>query len=498
MTLRRGFTRVALLHALPAALGACGGGELDDARAGPAPVTSSPPTKKPPPQGETVRADGAVLRLAGDPFRVRGATYSPRNLPGDAMWTAYSHWEVEAELALLYQLGVNVVRVLVPYAVFASGAGARTEDALRSLSDLVALADLRGQRVWLTLLPDVDEGEDDARIDAHLDAITDTFAGDGRVFGYTVLRGFDRASAPTPRARAIARRALARLHARDPKHLAGVGAWGRSLGDRASPVFADDGTYEGADFVSFHWYERSDEVTLGKALAEASRAGKPVLIEETGLPEAVPVGSPLAAATGDQRVALLAGLAVALELQGTAGATWWQPFDPLGTAVVAPGFYPPLDARFGLYDASFELKDEGLVYRDLVLPTHARLPGYRGEGEVAGAMVDAFARAGGSLRVGAPFDAGQGSHARPGKSGAMLQDFRGGEDGRGQITLSPIGPLAHWVYGPFFEAWSSRGGPSSELGWATSDATKDGNVTRMTFEHGAMRLVEPDGVVTIE
>src|SRR5439155_16548134 len=159
-----------------------------EASGGVAPVL--PPASPAP--GGFIQVSGSQLTRLGQPVRLKGVNYYPQQRPWKDMWSAWDGPQIERELRLARdQLGINAVRVLLPYNLTdeARGDGAVTPELIGRLRELAQIAGSLNMRLIVTLFdfyadfpPPGSRAE--ARNIAYLDRLLGNFIGDDRIIAW--------------------------------------------------------------------------------------------------------------------------------------------------------------------------------------------------------------------------------------------------------------------------------------------------------------------------
>jgi hypothetical protein len=254
---------------------------------GPAPAQ---PSDLPP--GGFVQAAGAQLTRLGQPVQIKGVNYYPQWRPWSPMWRNWDGPQTERELRLARdRLGVNAVRVLVPYNFTGDpkDAGKVPQKLIGRLREMAQIAGSLDMRLIVTLFDFYKTfarpGSDDERQDfAYLRELIGNFAGDDRILAWDLHNEPDQYSRwqDGDQARVLAwlGRMADEVHRLAPNHLVTVGMsnyenlWVRGPDGRRVVDYSD--------VVSVHIY---DAGAAQRAL-EAVRAhtDRPILVEEFGWP----------------------------------------------------------------------------------------------------------------------------------------------------------------------------------------------------------------------
>ena len=240
-----------------------------------------------------VRARGTELSLAGEPFYVRGINYYPKDTPWDQFWPNYDPLTTEKDFALIRSLGLNTVRVFIPYDQFG---GASVEPAmLERLADLLLRARRNDLKVIITLF---DFRTDYKPIlwpeaDRHLETLLTRFAEEPAILAWDLKNEPDRDYSTNGSDMVNAWLAHTARFARrfDPYHLITIG-W-------SSATTATQLT-ENVDLVSFHHFQKAEELAILYPTLRQIAAEKPLLLAEFGLSSWFSLIYPFAPTENDQ------------------------------------------------------------------------------------------------------------------------------------------------------------------------------------------------------
>jgi hypothetical protein len=229
-----------------------------------------------PPAGFVTRA-GRHLLLDGQPYHVAGMNYYPQATPWDAFWRDYDPDIIDRDFARMRAMGLNTVRVFVPFAQF--GGPEVAPPMLNRLDDLLARAEAHGLRVVVTLF-DFRTTYDPLlwpQSDRHLEALLTHFAANPTILAWDIKNEPDRDYAAAGRATVdswlLHTLRLARQYA--PHHLLTIG-W---TTPQAAPTLAAE-----VDIVSFHFYAPAAELPAQQAALRRAAPERPLLLGEFGLP----------------------------------------------------------------------------------------------------------------------------------------------------------------------------------------------------------------------
>ncbi len=242
--------------------------------------------------GNFIEASGGQLIYQGKPVQIKGVNYYPQWRPWGAMWKGWDGPQMERELrAARDQLGINTVRLMVPYNFFSEkdGDGVVTPKMIRRLREAVQIAGSLNMRVIVTLFdffesfPGPGTGTEAKNLE-YLRALIPNFADDDRILAWDLHNEPDnysiwKAGDPQKVLRWLGRMAD-EVHVLAPRQLVTVGM------GRASNLWlpGPDGrrVIDYSDVVSMHTY---DAGTVAQELNQLrAQTAKPIIIEEFGWP----------------------------------------------------------------------------------------------------------------------------------------------------------------------------------------------------------------------
>jgi Cellulase (glycosyl hydrolase family 5) len=220
---------------------------------------------------------GAQLLRAGQPYRVVGMNYYPQATPWDGFWSKYSAGIIDADFARMRGLGLNTIRIFIPYEQF-GGMHVRPE-MLDRLADLLDRAEASGLQVVVTLFDF--RGDYNPLIwpqaDRHLETILTRFRDHPAILAWDLKNEPDldyaRAGREVVDLWLLHTLQLARGYA--PHQMITVG-WGSA---DAAAAFGGS-----VDLLSFHDYLPPDGLLGRYALVRQAAPGRPVILGEFGLP----------------------------------------------------------------------------------------------------------------------------------------------------------------------------------------------------------------------
>lgn len=143
-------------------------------------ATAAPPALAP---GGFIRAEGTQLTRLGQPVTIKGVNYYPRGRPWAEMWWAWDGPQQARELRRARdELGINAVRILLPYNLDRDLAILRLREFVTIVGDL-------DMRVIVTLFDFHDHfpgpgSAEEARHIRYLEDLIGNFAGDDRILAW--------------------------------------------------------------------------------------------------------------------------------------------------------------------------------------------------------------------------------------------------------------------------------------------------------------------------
>ena len=251
-------------------------------------ATAAPPTDR----GGFIQVSGGQLTRLGRPVLLKGFNYYPQGRPWHEMWYYWDGPQVERELRTAReQLGINTVRVLVPYEIAERGGsrGQVTPEMLGWLREMVQIAGDLDMRVIVTLFDFYEgfapagSGEFEENL-IYLRSVIGNFIGDDRIIAWDLHNEPDHYSLWREGREQQVLDWLGRMadevHRLAPNHLVTVG-----MGNYQNFfVPGPDGrrVIDYSDVISLHNYNAADTARQVDELRAAS--GKPVLLGEFGWP----------------------------------------------------------------------------------------------------------------------------------------------------------------------------------------------------------------------
>ncbi|NJN65224.1 MAG: cellulase family glycosylhydrolase [Chloroflexaceae bacterium] len=261
----------------------------------PAPAWNNP-QGDPQEPGGFIEVSGSNLTRLGQVVRLKGVNYYPQWRPWGEMWDKWDGTQMERELRLAHDhLGVNAVRILLPYGV--SGDGKVDNKIIRRLREICDIAGRLDMRLIVSLFdfyntfaPPGSATEQDNF--EYLRTLLGNFAGDDRIMAWDVHNEPDHyekwQQGDADDVLMWLGRMADEIHRLAPNHLVTVGMgqyqnlW--QMGPDGRRVI------DYSDIVSVHIYNPPD---TARQLGElAARTSKPIILEEFGWPSGPPCSYP--------------------------------------------------------------------------------------------------------------------------------------------------------------------------------------------------------------
>ena len=230
----------------------------------------------------TVDSNSGQLMLSGEPYEIRGINYYPQVNTWLDSWEAYDGQVIDQDFALINTMGLNTVRIFVPYELFGRDEALEDEYDLyiQRLRDMLNIAWANDLRVIVTLF---DFKPDYGlltwpKTDRHLEALLTTFKRHPAILAWDIKNepDLDYDHAGEGLVNIWLEHIIASARRYDPYHLVTIG-WSSP---EAAVTLADQ-----VDFVSYHYYGWADAFPAKyQALRTAVGAEKALVLGEFGLP----------------------------------------------------------------------------------------------------------------------------------------------------------------------------------------------------------------------
>jgi hypothetical protein len=342
---------------------------------------ASPPQPAPAQsKGDFVTVQGNQLVYKGKPIKLKGINFYPKDQPWDRMWKQWNGPAAQRDLARAAELGINSVRILVPYEHDTGWTNKETgqvrPDYLNQLQQMVQVAGDMNLKVIIALFDFYDLSDDDwlpgspaeVRHKLYIQTIVSTFANDDRVLAWDLHNEPDQyytwRELRNPKLwvdwLAMVATEVRRL---DHNHPITVGMSQFDhlyvADNTGSPYLEEPSRGRTAadisDFLSFHSYNAGNMDWQIHYIS--TRANKPVVLQETGWPSGPPCQQP--DYSEEKQVALYNLMVQAARKHDIAGLMQWQLWDlgPSGGQETHEGY-------FGLLRRDGSWKPAMPVFRD--------------------------------------------------------------------------------------------------------------------------------------
>ncbi|MEO5953014.1 MAG: cellulase family glycosylhydrolase [Chloroflexia bacterium] len=256
--------------------------------------------------GDFVRVEGGQLVYKGQVIKLKGVNFYPRNQPWAYMWTQWDGAAAQSDLARAKELGVNSVRIMVPYSP-ATGwtdkdTGKVPETYVNELRQMVQIAGDMDMKVIVALFDFYDPGKEtltkveaERRNKLYIDSVVGAFANDDRVMAWDLHNEPDQYGSWKTDNRqkdfiswmAMVAQEIKKV---DSNHLITVGMSlydSLFVADNTGAPYPDEAARglsaaDLSDFLSFHSYNAGNIDWQIKYIKLHS--DKPIVLEETGWP----------------------------------------------------------------------------------------------------------------------------------------------------------------------------------------------------------------------
>jgi hypothetical protein len=241
-----------------------------------------------------IKIEGSHFTLNGQKVLIKGSNYYQRNAPWAEMWKQWYGVQVAEEVAMgREKLGVNTLRVMIPYGVPLEWndpkTGAVNPEYFEDLHQMVDIAGRNNMRILFTLFDfysgfDPAGSPEEAVNRLYIDTIVGAFKNDDRVLGWDVHNEPDNYGPWKQGKQALVtdwlERTIAYIKQVDPNHPVTIGMGNYALWTYRTP--SGKQLHELVDFISLHAYEAPNMFKHVQELKQLS--SKPILVEETGWP----------------------------------------------------------------------------------------------------------------------------------------------------------------------------------------------------------------------
>ena len=338
--------------------------------------------------GDTARAADLFVRIQGDQFalngqvyKIKGTNYYPRDHMWADMWSNFNVGRITSDAQLMHDLGLNAVRILVPYSKGGWDGPTTSRGKLDQLEQVVNIMGAQGLRSvvtlfdWETSFPAAGSGTETAH-KTYVNLIADRLKTNPYVLLWDVKNEPDHPSNygscdcnpgacgnwdcnPAKRDQIVSwlGRMCNAVRSRDPNHPASAGMrWWQNLPDVL-------GFMDVAIFHSYWPNISSEEIPQTKSYMGSNQ--KPILVEEWGWPtNPTPCyrdGRYIYDYNENQQLSLYQSHLAAFQQHNIAGGLQWMTFDSRSYANDPSQSF---EQYFGLWKYDYTLKPAGIYYRD--------------------------------------------------------------------------------------------------------------------------------------
>ncbi len=319
----------------------------------------------------TIQGDQFIHR--GQVVRLKGTNYYPKNHMWADMWNSWDWPEIQSESTMIQNLGMNCVRILVPYSAGGWNGPNPPADRLQKLEDIVNLMGQKGIRSlvtlfdWETSFPAAGTSKESDHI-KYLTAIVNRLKDNRFVLMWDVknepdhpanIGGMDNWDTSPNKSKIVSwlNRMCNAIRSIDNNHPVSVGIrWWENVDDVLSFV----------DVAMFHSYWPNigtQQIPEVKGYMGSNQ--KPIVVEEFGWPSnPYPCnrdGQIIYDYNETQQYNVYVNHLTAFETHNIAGCLQWMTFDAKNyTSNPNESF----ENYFGLWKYDYSLKPAGAYYRD--------------------------------------------------------------------------------------------------------------------------------------
>jgi hypothetical protein len=298
--------------------------------------------------GDFVTVQGNQLIYKGKPVKLKGLNFYPKDQPWDQMWKRWRGEDARQDLSRARELGVNVLRILVPFQPdtgwTSKTTGEVTPRYLDQLHQVVQMAGELDMKVMIALFDFYDPEEDnwqpgskaEERQLIYLRTIINAFRDDDRVMAWDLHNEPDnyatwRDEKNPKRVIEWMARMAAEIRRLDPNHLVTVGMAQFDhlfVADNTGSPYLEEPNRgltpaDLSDFLSFHSYNAGNMDWQLHYIK--TRSPKPIVLQETGWPSGPPCQTP--DYNEERQVALYSIMAEKAHKFDISGVLWWQLWD---------------------------------------------------------------------------------------------------------------------------------------------------------------------------
>lgn len=257
-------------------------------------------------EGDFVGVRDGQLVYNGQPIKLKGVNFYPKDQPWSYMWSQWDGAAAKRDLSRAKELGVNAIRILVPYSPTTGWTDKNTGKVdpvyLNELGQMVQIAGEMDMKVIVGLFDFYDPGKESLpqteaqrRNKLYIDAIVSAFANDDRVLAWDLHNEPDQYESWRDNDKQREFTAWMAMEAAEIKSLdrnhpitVGMSAYDALfIADDSGPPYPDEparglAPADLSDFLSFHSYNAGNIDWQIKYIKLHS--GKPIVLQETGWP----------------------------------------------------------------------------------------------------------------------------------------------------------------------------------------------------------------------
>lgn len=329
-----------------------------------------------------VRIQGDQFAVNGQVYKIKGSNYYPRNHMWGDMWSSFDINQIAADAQRMHDLGLNAVRILVPYSNGGWNGPNVPASKLLQLDQVVDTMGDHGIRSvvtlfdWETTFPAANTATESDHY-KYVNAIADRLKSNPYVLMWDVKNEPDHPDNygdcdcspnpgscgnwdcnPTKRNQIVSwlGRMCNAVRARDPNHPASAGIrWWQNLSDVLS--------FEDVAIFHSYWPNISQEISETKTAMGSKQ--KPILVEEWGWPTnpnpCNRSGQVITSYNETEQLNVYTNHLSGFTQGNVAGGLQWMTFDAQGYTNDPNQSF---EQYFGLWKYDYTLKPAGVYYRD--------------------------------------------------------------------------------------------------------------------------------------
>lgn len=343
--------------------------------------------------GDFVTVEGGQLVYKGQPIKLKGVNFYPKDQPWAYMWTRWDGEAARADLSRARELGVNSVRIMVPYNPTHGWTKKETGEVdpvyLNQLRQMLQIAGDLDMKVIVALFDFYDPGKEtlepaeaERRNKLYLQAIVGSLASDDRVLAWDIHNEPDQYGSWRDNDQqrefiawmAMVAQEIRRLDSNHPITIGMSQYDSLFIADDTGPPYPDEparglAPADISDFLSFHSYNAGNiewQIRYIKLHSD-----KPIVLEETGWPTGPSCTDPAYSET--QQELLYRLMLESARSEDIAGVMNWQLWDfppgiSLGSGKESQEDYFGLLNRDGTWKPAMPLFRDGWPGRGASVP----------------------------------------------------------------------------------------------------------------------------------